>query len=147
MLEVGPGTGQVTRRLLEIGAEVVAVEPDARLAQFLREKLGAQLELVERTLEQAELAAGAFDLAVAASSFHWVDEAAGLASLRGALRPGGWIAVWWTSFGDETGPDRFMFPLSSAMPRAYRRPSRWVRSNGPVTQRSSGSGGCTSKCA
>jgi len=98
----------VTRRLLEIGAEVVAVEPDARLAQFLREKLGAQLELVERTLEQAELAASAFDLAVAASSFHWVDEAAGLASLRGALRPGGWIAVWWTSFGDETGPDRFM---------------------------------------
>jgi SAM-dependent methyltransferase len=108
VVEVGPGTGQVTRRLLEIGAEVVAVEPDARLAEFLREKLGAQLELVDRTLEQAELAASAFDLAVAASSFHWVDEAAGLTSLRGALRPGGWIAIWWTSFGDETHPDLFM---------------------------------------
>ena len=108
MLEVGPGTGQVTRRLLEIGAEVVAVEPDARLAEFIRERLGDQVELVEHALEDAELDASAFDLAVAASSFHWVDEAAGLASLRCALRPGGWIAIWWTSFGDETRPDPFM---------------------------------------
>jgi len=108
VLEVGPGTGQVTRRLLEIGAKVVAVEPDARLAEFIRERLSDQVELVEHTLEDAELPAGRFDLAVAASSFHWVDEAAGLASLRGALRPGGWIAIWWTSFGDETRPDPFM---------------------------------------
>jgi SAM-dependent methyltransferase len=108
LLEVGPGTGRVTRRLLEIGAEVVAVEPDARLAEFIRERVSDQVELVEHTLEDAELGAGGFDLAVAASSFHWVDEAAGLASLRGALRPGGWIAIWWTSFGDETRPDPFM---------------------------------------
>jgi len=107
VLEVGPGTGQVTRRLLEIGAEVVAVEPDAHLAEFLRRRLGDQVELVEHTLEDAELDAGAFDLAVAASSFHWVDEATGLASLRDALRPAGWIAIWWTSFGDETRPDPF----------------------------------------
>jgi hypothetical protein len=45
---------------------------------------------------------------VAASSFHWVDEATGLVSLRDALRPAGWIAIWWTSFGDETRPDPFM---------------------------------------
>jgi SAM-dependent methyltransferase len=108
VVEVGPGTGQVTRRLLDIGAEVVAVEPDARLADFLRERLGDQVELVGHTLEDAVLEAGAFDLAVAASSFHWVDESAGLAALRGALRPGGWIAIWWTSFGDETRPDPFM---------------------------------------
>jgi SAM-dependent methyltransferase len=108
VLEVGPGTGQVTRRLLEIGAEVVAVEPDARLAELLRDRLGDQVELVEHTLEDAELEAHAFDLGVAASSFHWVDEAAGLVSLRGALRPGGWIAIWWTSFGDETRRDPFM---------------------------------------
>jgi SAM-dependent methyltransferase len=107
VVEVGPGNGQVTRRLLDIGAEVVAVEPDARLAQFVRERLGDRFELFEHALEDAELEASAFDLAVAASSFHWVDEAAGLTSLRGALRPGGWIAIWWTSFGDETRPDLF----------------------------------------
>jgi SAM-dependent methyltransferase len=108
VLEVGPGTGQVTRRLLEIGAEVVAVEPDVHLAEFLRQRFGDRVAIVDHTLEDAELNPAAFDLAVAASSFHWVDEAAGLASLRGALRPGGWIAIWWTSFGDETRPDPFM---------------------------------------
>lgn len=108
VVEVGPGTGQVTRRLLEIGAEVVAVEPDPRLAAFMRERLGDRIALLEHTLEDAELAKRAFDLAVAASSFHWVDESAGLAALRGALRPGGWIAIWWTSFGDETRSDPFL---------------------------------------
>jgi SAM-dependent methyltransferase len=123
VLEVGPGTGQVTRRLLEIGAEVVAVEPDARLAEFLRERLSDQLELVEHTLEDAELDASAFDLEVAASSFHWVDEAAGLASLRGALRPGGWIAIWWTSFGDETRPDHFMDAVQPLFENVPHSPS------------------------
>ena len=123
MVEVGPGTGQVTRRLLGVGAEVVAVEPDARLAEFLRERLGDQVELVEHTLEHAELEASAFDLAVAASSFHWVDEAAGLASLRGALRPGGWIAIWWTSFGDETQPDPFMDAVDPLFENVPHSPS------------------------
>lgn len=121
VVEVGPGTGQVTRRLLELGAEVVAVEPDPLLAEFLRERLGDQVELVTDTLEEAELDASAFDLAVAASSFHWVDEAAGLATLRGALRPGGWIAIWWTSFGDETRADPFMdavHPLFDDVPHS-----------------------------
>ena len=108
MLEVGPGTGQVTRRLLELGAAVVAVEPDPGLAEFVRERLGDRVELVEQPLEDAALGPGTFDLAVAASSFHWVDEAAGLVALRNALRHGGWIAIWWTSFGDETRPDPFM---------------------------------------
>jgi SAM-dependent methyltransferase len=126
VVEVGPGTGQATRRLLEIGAEVVAVEPDALLAGFLRERLGDQVELVEHTLEDAELNAHAFDLAVAASSFHWVDEAVGLASLRGALRPGGWVAIWWTSFGDETRPDPFIDAVQPLFEDVPHSPSAGV---------------------
>ena len=37
VLEVGPGTGLVTRRLLGAGASVVAVEPDANMAAHLRD--------------------------------------------------------------------------------------------------------------
>lgn len=98
----------MTRRLLELGADVLAVEPDPRLAAFLRERLGARIALVEEALEDADLEPDAFDLAVAASSFHWVDEMTGLERLRRALRREGWIAIWWTSFGDETRPDPFM---------------------------------------
>jgi SAM-dependent methyltransferase len=105
VLEIGPGTGQASRRLPDFGAEpLIGVEPDPRLARFLRDSIGHRVEVLESTLEDAGLDAD-FDLAAAASSFHWVEEALGLAKLRNALRPGGWIALWWTSFGErDTAP-------------------------------------------
>lgn len=108
VLEIGPGTGQATRRLLELGADpLVALEPDPALAEYLRGATdGVEVRL--STLEEAELEAGAFDLAVAASSFHWVDEPVGLALVHAALRRGGWFAMWWTLFGPDAEPDAFM---------------------------------------
>jgi SAM-dependent methyltransferase len=106
VLEIGPGTGQATRRLLELGAEpLVVVEPDPQLAAFLRETLGTRIELHETALEEAELPASAFHLAAAASSFHWIDEHLGLARISSALLAGGWFAMWWTLFGERGKPD------------------------------------------
>jgi SAM-dependent methyltransferase len=120
VLEVGPGTGQATRRLAELGADpLVGVEPDAALADLLRERFGDRVEIRGSTLEEAELEDD-FDLAAAASSFHWVDEDVGLAKIHGALRPGGWVALWWTAFGDGNRPDPFRDatdPLTAAFPR------------------------------
>ena len=124
VLEVGPGTGQATRRLLELGAgPLVALEPDPRLAVFLRSRVGAAVVVVESALEDAELEPAAFDIAVAASSFHCVEEDRGLARLRGALRPGGWVALWWTAFGDESRPDRFSKALDPLFEEVPRSPS------------------------
>jgi SAM-dependent methyltransferase len=121
VLEVGPGTGQATRRLLELGADpLVAIEPDPALAAYLRRGVDDRVEIRESALEDAELDRNAFDLAAAASSFHWVEEDVGLAKLWAALRPGGWIALWWTSVGDEFRPDAFMRaldPLFEEVPR------------------------------
>jgi SAM-dependent methyltransferase len=112
VLEIGPGTGQATRRLLDLGADpLVALEPDPALAAYVRAALGDRVELRATTLEDARLEPGRYDLAAAASSFHWVEEDAGLEKLWSALRPGGWIALWWTSFGDETRPDPFRLAL------------------------------------
>ena len=110
VLEIGPGTGLVTRRLLAAGASVVAVEPNPNLAAFLRqafEDVGPALEVIEAPFEEAELDDAAFDLAVAATSFHWVDQEAGLAKLGRAIRPGGSVALWWTLFQDPTALDEF----------------------------------------
>ena len=107
-IEVGPGTGQATRRLLEFGAShVVAIEPDSRLARFLEQAVDGRVQLRLAPLEEVELVADAFDLAVAASSFHWIDEPVGLAKLYEALRAGGWIALWWTLLGADDRPDPF----------------------------------------
>ena len=108
VLEIGPGTGQATRRLLELGADpLVAVEPDSALAEYLSSATDGKPRVLVATLEDAELPAANFDLAVAASSFHWVDPERGLASVQRALRPKGWWAMWWTLFGDNTRPDPF----------------------------------------
>jgi len=107
-LEIGPGTGQVTRRLLALGAgPLVTVEPDAELAAYLASVTAGVPEILRAPLEEVELPENAFDLAVAASSFHWIDPERGLAAVLRALRPGGWWAMWWTHFGDEDRPDPF----------------------------------------
>lgn len=45
VLEVGPGMGALTRRLLAAGCQVTAVEFDSRLAAYLREELGGEERL------------------------------------------------------------------------------------------------------
>ncbi|HVT42569.1 MAG TPA: methyltransferase domain-containing protein, partial [Acidimicrobiales bacterium] len=116
ILEIGPGTGLVTRRLLATGASVVAVEPNANLAAFLRDSFGGELRVVEALFEEADLESAAFDLAVAATSFHWVDPEAGLATVARALRPGGAVALWWTLFQDPTARDDFSRAARAILP-------------------------------
>jgi SAM-dependent methyltransferase len=108
VLECGPGTGQVTRRLVAAGAHVVAVEPDPGMVAFLRRTFPeSDVEISQASFEDAPLATDHFDLMVAATSFHWVDQTIGLTRVRTALRPGGWAALWWTIFGNPARPDSF----------------------------------------
>ncbi|HEY1448452.1 MAG TPA: methyltransferase domain-containing protein [Caulobacteraceae bacterium] len=109
VLEIGPGTGIATERLLAAGARpLLAIEPDLRLAAFVERRLGsASLDVLRASLEDAQLPQAVFDLGVAATSFHWLDQASALAKTKTALRHGGWWAMWWTNFGEEGWPDPF----------------------------------------
>jgi 16S rRNA (adenine1518-N6/adenine1519-N6)-dimethyltransferase len=59
ILEIGPGLGVVTEELLRRGARVVAVEKDARLHGFLRERLGGDgnLDLIHADALNLDLSA------------------------------------------------------------------------------------------
>jgi trans-aconitate methyltransferase len=58
--------------------------------------------------EDADLPEASFELVVAATSFHWVVPVhEGLTRCARLLRPGGWLALWWTVFGDHSRPDPF----------------------------------------
>ena len=107
--EVGPGTGTATHRLLELGANpLVAVEPDDRLAAFLRETIGDDaLTVVISTFEEAVLREASFDLGLSATAFHWLDEDLALTKVARLLRPGGLWAMVWNIFGDLHRPDPF----------------------------------------
>lgn len=108
VLEIGPGTGRVTRRLVDLGAAVTAVEPDPGLAEYLALQMeGRPVKVIVASFEEASFVDVLFDVVVAAMSFHWVDQQVGLAKLGRVLRPGGWAVLWWTVFGDPDRDDPF----------------------------------------
>jgi SAM-dependent methyltransferase len=109
VFEIGAGTGTATRRLLELGADpLVAIEPDQRLADFLRANNPAKaLTVMVSPFEDAVLERKAFDLGVSATAFHWLDEVSALAKIASLLRPGGWWVAVWNEFGDDSRPDPF----------------------------------------
>jgi SAM-dependent methyltransferase len=120
-LEIGPGTGLVTKRLLAQGAHVTAIEPDPSMASYLRDVAPfPELAVVISSFEEADLARAEFDLAVAATSFHWVDQQVGLSKLAQAIRPGGWVALWWTLFRDPNQPDEFSQAVEHVLGPATR---------------------------
>jgi SAM-dependent methyltransferase len=100
-LDLGAGSGQATGSLLKAGLAVTAVEPGVRLAQRLAERFPTAQVQVARA-EDAVLPAGSFDLAVAATSIHWMDLGIVLPKVRAALTDAGTFLVWRTEFGDAS---------------------------------------------
>jgi SAM-dependent methyltransferase len=113
-LEIGPGGGQATGELLARGAApLTLVEPDPRLADYLGTRFGDAVRVVDAAFEAASIDEGSFDLAVAATSWHWVEQGPGLRKVGRALRPGGWWAMWWSAYHDpEAEPDALFRELS-----------------------------------
>ncbi|MGI5127037.1 class I SAM-dependent methyltransferase [Pseudonocardia sp. CA-107938] len=95
IVEIGSGTGQLTVPLAATGADVTAVELGPQLAAVARRNLGGfpRVRVVQDAFERVDLPDGAFDLVVAATSFHWIDEGARFAKPARILRPGGSLAI------------------------------------------------------
>lgn len=95
VLEIGPGTGQVTVPLAERGCQIVAVELGADMAAVARRKLARfpSVEVVVSAFEDWPLPAEPFDTVVSATSFHWIDPGGRLAKVAAALQPGGALAL------------------------------------------------------
>jgi SAM-dependent methyltransferase len=118
VLEIGPGTGQATGRLLDYGGEVTAVELSDDMADFLRAKfVHDDLTIAVGAFEEVKLVPGSFDMVVAATAFHWVPAAPGLQRCADLLSSGGWLALWWTFYGDPNRPDPFNDALRPILQR------------------------------
>lgn len=100
LLEIGPGTGQATGRLLDTGARVHAIEPGAELAALLRDRYADRSLAVETATLESGTLTPPYDAVAAATSFHWVDPDIGVATVHDALRPGGRLALWWNVYRD-----------------------------------------------
>jgi hypothetical protein len=86
----------------------MAIEPDERLAAYLRETISDKaLTVVVAPFEEAVLQEASFDLGLSATAFHWLNEDYALTKVAKLLRPGGWWAMLWNVFGDSNRPDPF----------------------------------------
>ena len=95
VLEIGAGTGQLTRSLARRGLRIEALEPGRRLAAELTRRMApfTDVDVVAARVEDAGFDAHAFDLVVAATSFHWVDPVTRWSLAARALRPTGALGV------------------------------------------------------
>ena len=99
VLEIGCGTGQLTRSLIARGLRVTAVEPGGNLIRLAGQNLAGtgsgtgSVELVNARFEDAALPSGYFRAAFSASALHWVDPAVGWRKIAGALAVGGTLAL------------------------------------------------------
>jgi SAM-dependent methyltransferase len=92
VVELGAGTGKLTRAMAALGVRVVAVEPDARMLAVLRD---SGLEGVEGSAEAIALGNGEADAVVAGSSIHWFELERALPEIHRVLRPGGRFGFGW----------------------------------------------------
>jgi ubiquinone/menaquinone biosynthesis C-methylase UbiE len=95
VLEIGCGTGKLTRELAARGLQVEAVDPGARMVEVARRRLGdsPNVSFHVARFEDAELPDGRFDAVFSATAFHWVDATVGWAKVARVLRPGGMFAL------------------------------------------------------
>jgi SAM-dependent methyltransferase len=95
VLEVGCGTGQLTRSLLARGLRVTALEPGDQLIRIAGENLrdAGDVELVHARLEDMQLPRESYEAVFSASAIHWVDPDLGWRKLADALVPGGTLAL------------------------------------------------------
>jgi SAM-dependent methyltransferase len=95
VLEIGCGTGQLTRSLLARGLRVTALEPGDKLIDVAEEKLEAagDVEFVHGRLEDMRLPRESYEAVFSASAIHWVDPDLGWRKIADALAPNGTLAL------------------------------------------------------
>ena len=119
VLEVGCGTGQLTRLLAPQVGQVFCVELGPQLAAVARRSLAgnANVEVLTADFEHWEPAGPPFDLVAAATAWHWLDPELRYAKAARLLAPGGALAVVATRHVLPEGGDEF---IATELQDAYR---------------------------
>jgi len=96
VLDLGCGTGQLTRRLTEQfpDAEVVGLDYSAGMLGVASDRVGSRASLVHADAQYLPFRSASADVVVCTESFHWYgDQRRALAALAAVLRPGGQLVI------------------------------------------------------
>jgi len=97
VLDLAAGTGKLTSRLLELGLDVVAVEPLAPMRAFIP----AEARALAGSAEAIPLPDASVDAVMVGQAFHWFDAARALPEIARVLRPGGTLGLLWNMDDDR----------------------------------------------
>ena len=109
VVDLGAGTGKLTRSIAALGHRVTAVEPLAEMRAEL-ERAVPGLTVLEGSAESIPLPDGSADVVTCAQSFHWFEYVAALPEITRVLRPAARLALVWNSRDDG---DPWMARLSA----------------------------------
>ena len=87
------------------------------------------MTIINQPFEEVKFSEGAFDLAISATAFHWVDQTKGLRKVGRLLKPDGVWAMWWHIFGDPKEPDEFHKATDSLFATLSNSPSKGNQSH------------------
>jgi SAM-dependent methyltransferase len=100
VLDLGAGTGKLTRMLLDMGLDVAAVDPDEAMLAALRGNLPSVKASLGRA-EQIPLPDGSVDAVLVGQALHWFDMDAAGPEIWRVLTPGGVLAGLWNLDDDR----------------------------------------------
>ena len=99
VVDLGAGTGKLTRSLVAHGHRVTAVEPSPEMLAQLRSAVPDASPLLG-SAEFVPLPDESADVVTVAQAFHWFDQVVALREIARVLRPGGRIALVWNARDD-----------------------------------------------
>jgi len=108
VVDLGAGTGKLTRSLVALGHRVTAVEPLEEMRAQLSTVVPG-VDILAGSAEAIPLPDAFADVVVSAQAFHWFDHDNALPDIARVLRPAGRIALVWNSRDDR---DPWMSRLS-----------------------------------
>jgi SAM-dependent methyltransferase len=96
VVDLAAGTGKLTRLLVPLGAQLLAIEPVAGMRAQLRRGLPT-VPLLAGTAEALPLADASVDAVTVAQAFHWFDAGRAMTELGRVVRPGGALCLIWNA--------------------------------------------------
>ena len=94
VLELGAGTGKLTRVVTQLGHDVHATDPDPEMLKILEREVPG-VHAAEASAEDIPLGDASVDAVIAAQAFHWFDLDHALPEIARVLRPGGHLCLVW----------------------------------------------------
>jgi len=109
LLEIGPGTGQATKPLAQLGADITGIELGAELAEKARTELQQypNVRITTGSFEAAALPDSSYDLIFSATAFHWIEDEDKFLKAARLLKPEGWLAIIHTEHVSDDNGDEF----------------------------------------